>query len=99
MSTIHTLPRDTDGKLSAYAWPGAYPIYYYDLENAVLCPDCANKMETDSGWSIEQMPAAFDLNFEDVHLTCEQCYQYIDPAYITDNDLTNARAGILPEYE
>jgi len=31
-----------DERLIQYAWPGGYPIYYLDGNNATLCPDCAN---------------------------------------------------------
>lgn len=82
--TTNTLPRDTDGKLSSYAWPGGYPLYYLDGENAVLCPDCANKMETDSGWDDSQKAESVNANYEDTDCQCEQCYQYINPAYMTE---------------
>ena len=35
-----------DGKLPSYAWPGGYPIYYLDGSNCILCPDCANSIES-----------------------------------------------------
>lgn len=41
------LPRDEDGKLSAYAWPGGYDIMYLDHDNSVLCVDCARQSEED----------------------------------------------------
>jgi hypothetical protein len=42
-----TLPRLESGELQSYAWPGGYPIYYLDGFNCVICPDCANKTETE----------------------------------------------------
>jgi len=70
-----TLERDENGKLPAYVWPGGYPIYYLDNENNVLCPICANK----EGMSTE--PIAFDVNWEDVSLYCDDCSKRIESAY------------------
>ena len=54
--------RDQDGKLPACAWPGGYPMYYFDSEGNTLCPDCANK----PGYSTD--PVAYDVNWEDADL-------------------------------
>lgn len=69
------LPRDSDGKLSSYAWPGGYPLYYLDNENNVLCPKCANK----DGMSTEVVAA--DINYEDGELYCDDCSERIESAY------------------
>lgn len=74
---MNTLPRDNDGKLSSFAWPGGYPIFYLDKENSVLCPDCANKSE-----EVPQFrPIAAEVNYEDNELFCDQCSQRIESAY------------------
>ena len=31
--------------LDAYAWPGGYPILYYDNEGHELCSDCAASLD------------------------------------------------------
>lgn len=72
------LPRDDDGKLSAYAWPGGYPIYYFDAEGNVLCPTCANK----DGYSSPVVAA--DVNYEDASLFCDDCSTRIESAYAED---------------
>ncbi len=35
-------PREPDGKLPAYAWPGGYAIVYYTQDGGSLCAGCAN---------------------------------------------------------
>jgi len=40
-------PRNKDGTLIAYAWPGGYPVLYADGFNATLCPDCTRVREED----------------------------------------------------
>lgn len=69
------LPRGDDGKLSRWAWPGGYPIYYLDQENNVLCPDCANK----EGYSSPVVAA--DVNWEDTNLHCDDCSKQIESTY------------------
>lgn len=73
------LPRDSDGRLSKWAWPGGYPIYYLDNENNVLCPDCANK----PGYSTK--PVTTDVNWEDSELFCDDCNKRIDSAYAEED--------------
>ena len=34
----------TSDRLIAYAWPGGYPVVYYDRNCAELCPDCATRL-------------------------------------------------------
>jgi hypothetical protein len=70
-----TLPIDSDGKLSAYAWPGGYPLFYFDAENNVLCVTCARK----DGYGSPIV--ACDVNWEDTELICDDCYQLIESAY------------------
>lgn len=77
--TQQELPRDSDGKLSSWAWPGGYPIYYLDNENNILCPDCANK----EGYSTE--PVAADVNWEDSELFCDDCNKRIESAYADED--------------
>jgi hypothetical protein len=40
-----TLPRDDDGQLSQWAWPGGYPLYYMVEDGGALCPTCARIAE------------------------------------------------------
>ena len=70
------LPRNDDGTLASWAWPGGYPIYYVDRENNVLCPKCANR-ETDES----QAPIDADVNWEDANLICDDCSARIPSAY------------------
>jgi hypothetical protein len=70
-----SLPMDSDGKLSAYAWPGGYPLFYLDGENNVLCVTCARK----DGYNSPIVDC--DVNHEDTELTCFDCSQRIESAY------------------
>ena len=36
-----------DGMLSAFAWPGGYPIYYLDAGSNILCATCAQQFLND----------------------------------------------------
>ncbi len=73
------ITRNEQDKLDSHAWPGGYPLFYMDLNQDILCPECANKEE----------PAniiAFDANWEDSSLYCEGCSRRIPSAY-ADEDL------------
>lgn len=68
--------RDDKGQLPAYAWPGGYPIMYFDTDMSVICPKCANLLDwNDAGIT------AFQLHMEGPAETCENCYTQIDSAY------------------
>jgi len=48
---ITVLPRNQDGTLSSFAWPGGYRLWYYGWENdewVTLCPECANDYSRDT---------------------------------------------------
>lgn len=68
--------RESDGTLPVYAWPGGYPIFYFDSDNAVICATCANKWDEYSTDLI-----AYDVNYEDGDLYCENCNAQIECAY------------------
>jgi hypothetical protein len=64
-------------KFERYAWPGGYPIFYYDNENSSICYACAS------------IPAntkivAASINWEDAHLFCIDCNKRIESAYAED---------------
>ena len=79
-----TLPRDTDGKLSAYAWPGGYPLYYVDRENSCLCVKCARESDEDESEVPQYKPVEADVNWEDASLYCDQCSDRVESAYAED---------------
>lgn len=74
--------RNEDGTFMTIAWPGGYPLYYYDNENNVLCATCANK----KGMSTKVVEA--DINWEDVALFCDDCGKQIHSAYGDDEEET-----------
>lgn len=71
-----------NGELPAYAWPGGYPIYYIDRDNCVVCPDCANKEPLNGSYEI----VAYDINWEDSQLYCDDCGGRIESAYAEENN-------------
>ena len=73
-------PRNSDGKLSAYAWPGGYTIVYYDGEDSTLCVECARKSDKEEEIPTFR-PVACAINYEDPELFCGQCSQRIESAY------------------
>jgi hypothetical protein len=78
---MRELPRDDDGQLTAYAWPGGYPVFYLDKDNSVLCSDCARKSDQDEDELPQFKPVTADVNYEDSSLYCDQCNRQIEPAY------------------
>lgn len=91
--------------LPAFAWPGGYPLYYFFADGGVCCPKCANReiglideeMSASGrpprvqrgGWAL----AGVEANYEDAFLSCDHCGEFIDPAYLDENELAEARAG------
>lgn len=74
--------KDDKGQLPSFAWPGGYPIFYMDGDNCILCPKCANKFANDE--QVNFRPVAFDINWEDPSMICEQCNERIPSAYAED---------------
>lgn len=79
---------DEAGKLPAYAWPGGYQMYYMDNSGYYLCPDCANAHEEYDG-----VVTDYDVNYEDPLMACDSCNKWIDPSYLTEEELERARYG------
>lgn len=46
---VAKLPRDKDGKLTAYAWPGGYEVVYYHHDGETVCSECARILEQEHG--------------------------------------------------
>lgn len=68
-----TLPRDSDGTLAAFAWPGGYPIVYWTHNcDAVLCAACAEGAD-----DIENA----DTYMEGPALVCDDCGKILESAY------------------
>ena len=76
------LPRDSDNRLSAWGWPGGYPVYYLDGENSVLCPACARRSDEDPDEIPQFKPIAVGVNYEDPALYCDDCSERIQSAYV-----------------
>ena len=79
------LPRDDNGRLESWAWPGGYPIFYMDGDGSVLCPNCARTSDEDPsedpGFKPIHYAIHYGINYIDTNLYCENCGATIDPAY------------------
>ena len=91
--------RGRDGKLSAYAWPGGYPLSYVLNDGEVLCPNCVNDATNPvhvggraDGWRIE----GYEINYEDPALYCAHCNARIESAYAEGDDETQDRPNGYP---
>jgi hypothetical protein len=73
---------------SAYAWPGGYPVFALMKDSGCLCPKCVTEnrglIYRDSirtwgtkSWTI----VAAHINWEDMELSCDNCYMEIECAY------------------
>ena len=72
----HTMP-----KVDHYAWPGAYPMFYYvksDDGEFHSCPSCVNQNRV--GKNVTKCDGY--ANYEDADLTCEVCGKQIEAAYV-----------------
>ena len=69
--------RMENGRLPNYAFPGGYPLFYFDKGDSVLCPECANEEES--------LPSEADINYEDDSLYCDECSRRIESAYAEDD--------------
>lgn len=70
-----------------YSWPGGYEIHYYTVDGGILCHNCANDnlnltLDGDDQWKIVEA----DINYEDHHCQCDNCYRQIKPAYGDDDE-------------
>lgn len=71
------LQLNSAGDLDKYAWP----IYYLDRDNSVLCPECATKSFSDKDEVPAFKPIEAGINYEDADLYCDQCNARIESAY------------------
>lgn len=87
--TPHTLPRDDDGQLTAWAWPGGYPVYYVTADTGILCPDCARMAERENLAGDPDDPQWYvvfaDINYENPSVHCDHCGNRIRSAYAEDD--------------
>jgi len=92
-------------ELPRYAWPGGYPILYYDNEGNEYCADCivgADIRDADSDSSEEEVVliVEYGINWEDCSLYCTNCSKKIDCAYPTTEEEAERLAdlGCYPDY-
>jgi hypothetical protein len=80
---------EKDRLLSAYAWPGGYPVFYLMGDGEPMCPACVNKeikrlvdealdsTFSDNSWCV----IGRDINWEDSSMICCHCNKPIESAY------------------
>lgn len=76
-----TLQLNNQGELDAYAWPGGYPIVYFDRENSTLCAKCATRDFKNVDVRDEYKPIACDVYQEGPTIHCDDCNVEIESAY------------------
>ena len=83
--------RDTDGQLSAFAWPGGYPITYRCRDGGKICPTCANSDDFTTDPSpdaiTENLQWVIDaqfIHYEGAPIICDNCNTEIPSAYGDD---------------
>ena len=80
--------------LPAYAWPGGYPIWYYDGDMNSLCAECASKaiaefleMRKDAALDgylyddYSDLPQHMDVRYEGCDEYCAECNKVLETAY------------------
>ena len=82
------LPRNEDGTLVEYAWPGGYTVVYYTADGGTLCAECARMAEAeklstpdDAEWHIiaaELAEVANDGRDDDFPVACDHCNKPIE---------------------
>ena len=76
MNTFEGLLNDKN-ELTAYAWPGGYPVLYLDQNNETLCAKCATKDLNDP----ENKPATYFVHYEGPSEFCAECNAEVESAY------------------
>lgn len=79
------LPRESDGSLPSFAFPGGYAIRYYTEDGGMLCSDCANgkngsdahEDSEDKQWRLIHA----DAYWEGPSLECDHCGTMMDSEY------------------
>src|SRR5258708_3386919 len=71
---------ENNGEFPYLAWPGGYPFFYVDEDSNALCPKCGNDQDSST------VVVAYDVNWEDETLYCDDCSEQIHSAYGDDND-------------
>lgn len=72
--------------VQAYAWPGGYPVFYFDREDNCVCPSCVGEdilSATDTDPHNRNTITGHGINHEDTHLYCDECGARIEAAYVT----------------
>ncbi len=74
--TLKRVGADSIQELPEFAWPGGYPLYYFDGEGNNLCAGCARKNEEYSSPIV-----GADIHEEGPPISCDQCSTEIESAY------------------
>lgn len=73
--------RMVNGRLPLYTSIGCYPLFYLTEYSEVLCAKCATA-HVKQGHMLE----AYDINYENDHMYCDECGVYIESAYGEDEE-------------
>jgi hypothetical protein len=77
--------RKTNGELPAFTDWWGYPIIYLDIQDNVLCPDCANDLDKEREDWPDFAPVAFDVMYEGLDY-CTECSKLLFGAYEDESE-------------
>jgi len=84
-SNTPAIPRDDDGRLSAFAWPGGYSINYLTADGGILCATCARSADSRGLTTDAHDPQWFIvgpfIHWEGEPLYCDDCYAALESEY------------------
>jgi hypothetical protein len=76
----------SESTLMAWAWPGGYPLYYFNEVNGkAYCAECASLL-VKSPW-MDDCISHVDVNWEDGSMYCWECNTCIESAYGEDLEI------------
>jgi hypothetical protein len=97
MKNSYTKDAIKDAINQGYAWPGGYPLVFVTKDGGCLCAKCAKENivlctgPDEEGYSDPQWRVdAYDINYEDTSLYCDNCNALIESAY---GEATNEEEG------
>lgn len=64
-----------------YTTAGAYPLFYLDGDDSIICADCVQEQVDDGEDALCSPVVACGVNYEDEHMHCNECSAQIECAY------------------
>jgi hypothetical protein len=78
---INQILEKNGGELPSFAWPGGYPLMYFDIEGEVMCAECATESLLDKEELPNFKPVDYNIYWEGPPIYCSECNAEIESAY------------------